>query len=255
MSVQWFELETPEAAAEAAAHCILARLGDALSGQPHAALALSGGRAPAALFRRLAASPFLWDRVHFFWVDERSVPPGHPDSNYRLARETLLDPLRAPPSHVHRIHGELRPDEAARRYAGEIREFFGLDEGQLPAFDVMHLGLGPDAHTASLFPGEPRIADRSGIAAAVYVETRNTWRVTLLPGVILAARHVVLLTPGAEKAAAVAAVLNEPYDPLRWPAQVVTHHGRHVVWFLDRAAAAAVAQPPVALVQKPAAGL
>jgi 6-phosphogluconolactonase len=239
MSVQWYELDNLEAAAEAAAHFILGRLTDALSGQPHATLALSGGTAPRTLFAQLAATryQFRWDRVHWFWVDERGVPPTHPESNYRLAREHLLDPLHVAPSHVHRIHGEFRPDDAARRYVAEIRNFFSLEEAQLPRFDVVHLGLGPDAHTASLFPGEPLLEDRSGIAAAVYVERLNSWRVTLLPGPLLSAHHIVFLTAGEEKADAVQAVLTGPYNPQRWPAQLITHHGRHVVCFLDHAAA------------------
>lgn len=239
MSVQWYELENLDAAAAAAAHFILGRLGDALSGQPSATLALSGGSVPRALFAHLAATRyhFHWNRIHVFWVDERCVPPHHNDSNYRLAQETLVDPLHLSPSQVHRIHGELRPDAAARRYIEDLQDFFRLEEGQLPSFDVVHLGLGPDAHTASLFPGEPWIDNRTGIAAAVYVEKLNSWRVTLLPGALLAARHTVFLTAGEEKADAVQAVLTGPYDPQRWPAQVMTHHGRHVVWFLDHAAA------------------
>lgn len=244
MSVQWYESDNLESAAEAAAHFILGRLTDVLSGQPHATLALSGGTVPPPLFARLADTryQFRWDRVHWFWVDERAVAPTHPDSNYRLAREQLLDPLHVAPSHVHRIHGELRPDQAARRYAEEIRSFFGLEEGQLPRFDVVHLGLGADGHTASLFPSEALLDDRSGIAAAVYVEKLNSWRVTLLPGPLLTAHHIVFLTAGENKAEAVQAVLTGPYNPQRWPAQLITHHGRHVVCFLDHAAARREAQ-------------
>jgi len=244
MSVQWYEQDNLETAAEAASHFILGRIADALSGQPSATLALSGGAVPRALFAQLAATRyhFHWDRVHLFWADERCVPPDHADSNYRLARETLLDPLHLPASQIHRIRGELRPDAAAQRYREDLQDFFRLEEGRLPSFDVVHLGLGPDAHTASLFPGEPLLDDRSGIAAAVYVEKLNSWRVTLLPGVLLAARHTVFLTAGEEKAEAVQAVLAGPYNPQRWPAQVITHHGRHVVWFLDHAAARREAQ-------------
>src|SRR2546426_502862 len=150
-----------------------------------------------------------------------------------MAQETLLGPVRAAERQVHRIKGELRPEAAAQRYAADIRAFFGLEEGEQPSFDVLHLGLGPDGHTASLFPGESLIEDRSGIAAAVYVEKMNTWRVTLLPGALLAAQNTVFFTTGGEKADAVRAVLTEEYNPQRWPAQVITHHGRKVVWFLD----------------------
>ncbi len=237
MSVQWHELPHAEAAAEAACRFLIGRLEDALAGQPQATLALSGGSAPRLLFSQMAAARFRWEGVHFFWVDERSVPPAHADSNYRLAQETFLGPARIPERQVHRIRGELRPELAAQRYARDLREFFSLEEDAQPSFDVLHLGLGPDGHTASLFPGEPLVEDRSGIAAAVYVEKLNTWRVTLLPGALLAARHTLFFTPGAEKADAVRAVLTGPYEPRRWPAQVITHHGRRVVWFLDHAAA------------------
>lgn len=237
MSVQWHEAPDAAAAAEAAAHHVLGKLEDALAGQDVATMALSGGSSPKELFRVLAAARFRWDRVHIFWVDERSVPPDHADSNFRMAQEFLLGPARIAKNHIHRIHGELRPEVAAQRYEQEIRDFFKLEPDTLPDFDVVQLGLGPDAHTASLFPGEPLIEDRAGIAAAVYVEKFNTWRVTLLPGVLLAARHTFFLSTGAEKADAVRAVLNEPYSPQRWPAQILTHHGRNVAWFIDHAAA------------------
>jgi 6-phosphogluconolactonase len=237
MSVEWHELGDPEAAAEAACHFVLARLQDALSGREYATLALSGGSGPKRLFERLAGAPFPWNRVHFFWVDERCVPPTHPDSNFRLAQELLLGPARIAKSQIHRIHGELRPELAARRYTDDIRAFFGLEGEDKPEFDLVHLGLGPDGHTASLFPGEPLIEDRSGIAAAVFVEKLHSWRVTLLPGVLLAARHIFFFITGAEKADALHAVLSEEYDPLRWPAQLITHHARNVACFADRAAA------------------
>ncbi len=238
MSVQWHELADPEAVAEASAHYALGRLQDALAGREFATVALSGGSGPKGLFRRLADARFPWDRVHVFWVDERAVPPTHEQSNFKLANELLLQPAHVPKTHIHRIQAELRPELAAQRYVDEIREFFAPEDDALPQFDLVHLGLGPDAHTASLFPGEPLIDDRTGIAAAVYVEKMNSWRITLLPGVLLAAHHTLVLAMGAEKSGAVRAVLNEPYNPRQWPAQVVTHHGRNVVWFLDHAAAA-----------------
>lgn len=146
-------------------------------------------------------------------------------------------PARIPRHNIHRICGELRPEVAARRYADEIREFFGLDAGELPHFDVVQRGMGADGHTASLFPGEPLIEDREGIAAAVFVEKLKQWRITMLPGVLLAARHTLMLVTGADKAPAVRAVFQEPYDPTRYPAQMASHHGRRVTWFLDDAAA------------------
>ena len=131
----------------------------------------------------------------------------------------------------------LMPDRAAALYVDDIRQFFQIENGELPHFDVVQLGMGPDAHTASLFPGEPLIDDRETIVGAVYVEKLSQWRITLLPGVLLAAWHTVFLVAGEEKAQAVRAVFNEEYDAKKYPAQLVSHHGRRVAWFLDEAAA------------------
>src|SRR5204863_2448188 len=110
-------------------------------------------------FQEFVAKGFKWDRVHLFWVDERGVPPNDDQSNYGHAERDLIQPARIPQRQVHRIYGELQPAHAAERYVEEIREFFALEEGELPHFDIIHLGMGPDVHTASLFPGEPQIDD------------------------------------------------------------------------------------------------
>ena len=237
MSVRWHTYPDPRAAAQACAHHITGILEEVLSGQDHAALALSGGSTPKLMFEELVASKFQWDRVHLFWVDERAVPPADPLSNYGHAEHDLIQPAHIPQRQVHRIYGELLPSHAAQRYVEEIREFFALDEGQLPHFDIVHLGMGPDAHTASLFPGEPLIDDRDAIAAPVYVEKMKQWRVTLLLGVLMAAKHTVFLVAGDDKSDAVRAVFHEEYDPKKYPAQMASHHGRRVAWFLDQAAA------------------
>jgi len=237
MGVRWFPYPDARSAAEACAHHVLARLEEALAGRPYATLAVSGDPTSRVMFEALAASRFDWNKVHFFWVDERAVPPTDPNSNYKLAEECLLMPARVPPRNIHRVEGELMPDVAARRYASEIREFFGLEPGEMPHFDLVHRGIGADAHSGSLFPGEPLIEDREGIAAAVYVERLAQWRITLLPGVLLAARHTVLLALGADRAEAVRAIFHEPYDPQQYPSQMASHHGRGVAWFLDQAAA------------------
>jgi 6-phosphogluconolactonase len=237
MSVRRFTSPDAAGAAEACAHHVISVLDETLSGQDVATLAVSGGTSPRLLFDKLAATRFPWERVHLFFVDERCVPPSDPANNYRLAEEHLVRPARMPQRNVHRICGELQPKVAAARYAGEIRDFFGLDEGEMPHFDMIHRGMGADAHMASLFPGEPLIDDREGIAAAVFVRHLNAWRVTLLPGVLLAAKHNVFLVTGADKAEAVRAVFHEEYDPKKYPAQMASHHGRGVSWFLDEAAA------------------
>jgi 6-phosphogluconolactonase len=238
MSVHWHSYTTPQEAAESCATHIVTRLDDALSGEGNATLAISGGSSPRAMFEHLAKASLDWSRIHLFWVDERCVPPNSPQSNYRVAEEALIQPVHLPHRNVHRVPAELRPEAAARRYAEDIAEYFGLAEGEMPHFDVIHRGVGADAHTASLFPGEPLIDDRDGIAAAVYVEKLAQYRITLLPSALLEARHTVFLVTGGEKAGAVRAVFHEPYNPKQYPAQMVSHHGRNVVWFLDSAAAA-----------------
>jgi 6-phosphogluconolactonase len=209
-----------------------------LSGQELVTLAISGGSTPKLLFQKLAVAKFRWDHVHLFWVDERSVPTTDEASNYRLADENLIKPAHIPHRQVHRICGELAPQTAAKRYVEEIQEFFGLADGEMPRFDIVHRGMGPDAHTASLFPGDALIDNREDIAAAVYSAPRKQWRVTLLPGALLAAKHTVFVVAGADKAEAVRAVFQEEYDPKKYPAQIASHHGRGVTWFLDAAAAA-----------------
>lgn len=237
MSVRWYTYPDPAAAAEACAHHVMGLLEEALSGQEVATFAISGGATPKILFERLAESPFHWDRVHLFWVDERCVPPTDSASNYKLADDYLIRPAHISHRQVHRICGEMAPKAAAARYADEIREFFGLEDGQMPHFDVIHRGMGPDAHSASLFPGDPLIDDREGIVGSTFAEKFNQWRVTLLPGALLAAKHTVFLVAGADKEEAVRAVFEEEYDPKKYPAQIASHHGRGVTWFLDEAAA------------------
>ena len=227
-----------DSAASACASFVLDVLRVALDNEARATFAISGGSSPRLLFSRLAASGFDWSRVHLFWVDERCVPPEDNQSNYKLANETLITPAKINDANVHRIQGELDPDEGARRYVKEITEFFGSSEP--PEFSLIHRGMGPDAHTASLFPGEPLIDNRTGIAAAVWVEKMKSHRVTLLPGVLLKARRTVLQVAGTDKAEALYNVLRGPEDVKQYPCQLGTRgsSGRSAIWFLDKAAAA-----------------
>jgi 6-phosphogluconolactonase len=242
MTVQSFVYESAEAASEACARKVLELLGRALSTQPRATIAVSGGTTPKRMFADMAKSGFDWTNVHLFWVDERSVPPTDSQSNYKLAREHFIDAAHFPAGNVHRIQGEIAPAEAANLYAADIRSFFQLPATgtPMPHFDVIHRGLGPDAHTASLFPGEPLIDDRKNLAAAVYVEKFHQWRVTLLPGVLEAARHTLTLAAGADKTEPLRSVLHAPYDPKKYPAQIATYDSAGAIWFLDKAAAGTV---------------
>lgn len=228
--------ESAEETAQACGTYILQELEEALKVRPRAAIAISGGKSPAALFSFLAKADIDWSRIHFFWVDERCVPPHDDQSNFKLANELLLTPANVPESNIHRIHGELTPEEAAIHYIEEVQRFFELKEHELPVFDLIHRGIGPDAHTASLFPGEPLIGNRTGIAAAVWVEKLKSHRVTLLPGVLEAARRTVIEAIGDDKAEAVENVLNGPEDPFRFPCQIAARDSASTAWFLDKAA-------------------
>jgi len=237
MTVQSFVYESAQAASQACAGKIIELLGHALLSQPRASLAVSGGTTPKLMFAELAKANFDWSNVHLFWVDERLVPPTDSQSNYKLAKDNFLDTARFPSANVHRVHGELPPQEAGKLYDEDIRAFFHLASGAVPQFDIIHRGMGPDAHTASLFPGEPLIDDHRNLVAAVYVEKFRQWRVTLLPAVLESARNTLMLAAGDDKAEPLQAILGEPYDPKKYPAQITTYNGEGVMWFLDKAAA------------------
>ncbi len=230
-------LRTAEAAADECSAYILNLLEQALASQERATIAISGGSSPKLLFSVMAKTPFDWSKVHFFWVDERCVPPTDSRSNFKLADDALLTPAKIPQQNIHRVDGELPPEEGAQRYVTDIETFFNWKKGELPVFDVLHRDMGPDGHTASLFPGEPLISDRTGIAAHVWVEKMKMDRVTLLPGVLLAAKHTVLQVSGAEKAEALRHVLTGPEDLSSYPCQIGSR-GEKATWFLDEAAAA-----------------
>jgi len=230
-------LGSPEAAADECAAYILDTLARVLQSQAHAAFAISGGSSPKLLFSRMAKAAFDWSNIHFFWVDERCVPPADSRSNFKLADDALLMPARVPLQNIHRVYGELPPEEGAARYVADIKAFFELKDGELPVFDVLHRGMGPDAHTASLFPGEPLIGNLTAIAAHVWVEKFKMDRVTLLPGVLLGAKRTVLQVSGAEKAEAARQVLTGPEDVMNYPCQLGSR-GEKATWFLDESAAA-----------------
>lgn len=225
--------ETPLAAAEACGARTLELLGAARSARGQASLAVSGGSTPRVMFEWMAAQSFDWSAVEIFWVDERCVPPEDAQSNYRMTRESLLDRIQIDPARIHRIKGELPPAQAAAIYCEDIRSTLHLASGELPVFDVIQRGMGPDGHTASLFPGGPLIGDRTHIALDVWVEKMKQHRVTLLPGVLEKGRTTLCLATGAEKKQALQAVLGGPEDLNNFPAQI----GRAVdIWYVDSAA-------------------
>lgn len=233
--------DTAEAAAAACGDRILELLGRARKDRGEASIAFSGGTTPRLMFQTMAKRSFDWRGIRIFQVDERCVPPDNELSNFRMIRESLLDATGIKTDdeegQVHRIRGELIPAEAARLYVDDIRRSFQLNLAELPVFDVIARGMGPDGHTASLFPGEPLIGDRGGIAAAVFVETQKSapHRITLLRGVLERARHTLCLAAGEDKAEAISRVLRGPFDPNRTPAQIASPD---TVWYTDKSAGA-----------------
>jgi 6-phosphogluconolactonase len=222
-----------------------------------ARLCLTGGDTPREMYRLLASGHddilrrVDWTRVEVFWGDERHVPPDDRASNFGAADRLLLHATRVPPEHVHRIRGELTDaHDAAREYDEVVRRY---ERRPAPTFDVMLLGVGSDAHIASLFPRSPLLVElaRNGVpgssvttghtngsrAAAVWASDLHTSRITLTPAAILDSRVIVVLTSGTEKADAVHAALREKEDVGRWPAQLLRATDTKVEWWMDRAAA------------------
>jgi len=200
-------------------------------------VALAGGSTPRAMNALLAAAPrrerVNWTAIRFFFGDERCVPPDHPDSNYRMTRETLFDPLGIDASHVHRVAGEDEPQTAASAYDALLQR----EMGTLPVFDIVYLGMGPDGHTASLFPGTLAHLDLTRCCVANFVPKFNTYRITVTPRVINAARHVTITAGGAEKADSLAAVLEGPRLPDIYPVQLVAPTNGELHWYVDADAA------------------
>jgi len=190
------------------------------------------------MYTRLAGAQVGWEHVHFFWGDERCVPPGHAESNYRMADEALLSHIPIPTGNIHRVHGELSAKEAAQDYEDELRLFFG---SETPHFNLILLGLGRDGHTASLFPGTPTVREKAHWVAAVSHNIPPpplVDRVTLTLPVLNAATQMLFLASGAEKAERLAQVLHGSFQPDLLPAQAVKPANGTVRWLVDQAAAA-----------------
>jgi len=206
-------------------------------------IALSGGSTPKGLHTLMANEPIIrdrmpWQQLHFFWGDERHLPPDDPQSNYRMAYDTLLSLAPVPSENIHRVCGE-EPDAAlaAEKYEQELQAFFDLEAGQLPRFDCILLGMGPDGHTASLFPGTEALHETTRLVVANWVEKFKSHRITLTVPVLNHADLVIFLVSGAEKAEALKAVLQGDYRPDRFPAQLIRPDPGKLLWIVDRAAA------------------
>jgi 6-phosphogluconolactonase len=197
-------------------------------------MALSGGSTPGGVFSLLASSPYRdrvdWCRLHLFWGDERMVPPEHQGSNFRMVQETLLDHIKIPDENVHRIRGEIAPEEAAAEYAELLHTHFKAD---LPCFDLILLGLGEDGHTASLFPETDAVEEYEKHAVAVFVPKLSAWRVTLTLPVFNAARKVLFLVSGKSKSEIVQRIMSNKQPDKELPATMVNPQNGEIHWMLD----------------------
>jgi 6-phosphogluconolactonase len=212
---------------------------EAVSQRGRFVVALSGGSTPKYLFPLLAdPSRFKipWEHTYIFWGDERHVPPDNPESNFKLANDTLLSKVPAPPGNVFRVHAEEDAGIAAQKYEEDIRKIFSLARGQFPRFDLIMLGMGPDGHTASLFPGSAALKETERLVVANWVEKFKSYRITFTYPVLNHAACVMFIVTGAEKAPAVKQVLTGSGDGP--PAKLVRPPDGDLIWLLDRAAAA-----------------
>jgi 6-phosphogluconolactonase len=235
------KLTTPQEVFEAAAEEVVRAAKQAVTERGRFTIALSGGSTPKNLYTLLATNArtsLPWDRTYFFWSDERHVPPDDPDSNYRMAEEAMLSKIPVAASNVFRVPTE-NPDAAAAAEAYEqtLRKFFAVEAGQFPRFDLILLGMGPDGHTASLFPETAALREKSRLVVANWVEKLKTSRITFTLPLLNAARCVAFLVSGTDKASVLHEVLEGDAPAEQFPAKLVRPSDGKLIWFLDRAAA------------------
>ena len=221
----------------AAAEMFADMANQAIASRGRFSIALSGGNTPRRLYEILANTPIRerihWESVHVFWGDERCVPADDPRSNTRMARKILLDQVPVPANQIHPIQGDLSPALAATQYETELRDFFG---DQPPVLDLVLLGLGANAHTASLFPHTSVLDEKKHWVKEVYVAEQSMYRVTLTAPLINQASEVIFLVSGADKATALQSVLEGAYHPHELPAQLIRPNDAHPIWLVDKVA-------------------
>jgi len=234
-------LTTPQDLFQAAAEEVIRAAVNAVGQRGRFSIALSGGSTPKNLYTLIAANASAslpWDQMFFFWGDERHVSPDDPESNYRMAKESLLSKAPIPAANVFRVPAE-NPDvsAAAEAYEQTIRKFFALKPGEFPRFDLILLGMGPDGHTASLFPETEGLREKSRLVVANWVEKLKTSRITFTLPVINAARCVAFLVSGIDKAPALHEVFEGNAPGEKYPSKLVVPSEGKLIWFVDRAAA------------------
>jgi len=234
-------LTTPQDLFQAAAEEVIRAATDAVAQRGRFSIALSGGSTPKNLYTLIAANASAslpWDQMFFFWGDERHVSPDDPESNYRMTKESLLSKAPIPAANIFRVPAE-NPDVSAapEAYEQTIRKFFALKPGEFPRFDLILLGMGPDGHTASLFPETEGLREKSRLVVANWVEKLKTSRITFTLPVINAARCVAFLVSGIDKAPALHEVFEGNAPGEKYPSKMVRPSDGKLIWFVDRAAA------------------
>ncbi|MEP6795433.1 MAG: 6-phosphogluconolactonase [Saprospiraceae bacterium] len=223
---------------EAAADYIVSVGQEAININGRFVISLSGGHTPEKLFTLLSTPAFRkkldWKKTFFFWGDERCVPLDDERNNAHQAKLIWLDHMPVPPAHIHRIPVNLPPQDAAIAYQHDIEVFFGSHPKR---FDLMLLGLGENGHTASLFPGTPVVHDKDEAVREVYVEEEKLFRVTMTAPLINEARHILFLVTGKNKAIVLEKILNTPFQPDLYPAQLIKSVEGELRWYVDTAAA------------------
>jgi 6-phosphogluconolactonase len=251
---------TAEEMALGSAQMFAAKVESAVARRGVARVAISGGSTPQATFKLLAdpEQPFLttipWDKLHLYWVDERCVAPENPESNYGVCKELLLSKVPIPAANVYRMEGELDPEQAASRYESVLRNSMKLEGAESPAFDLVSLGMGPDGHTASLFPNTEGLNELGRLVIANHVPQKDVWRISLTWPVINQATEVVFEVEGPSKTDILAEVLTGPRDPERLPAQLIRPSNGRLLFLLDAAAAAKLPEASVLSEGEPRVG-
>jgi 6-phosphogluconolactonase len=234
-------LTTPQDLFQAAAEEVVRTAADAVAHRGRFAIALSGGSTPKNLYTLIAANAntsLPWERIFFFWGDERHVPPEDAESNYRMAKETLLSKVAIPAGNIFRIPAEYADATvAAAAYERTLQKFFALAPGEFPRLDLILLGMGPDGHTASLFPETAALGEKSRLVVSNWVEKLKASRITVTLPVLNSARCVAFLVSGSDKAAALREVLEGNGPAEKYPSKLVRPTDGKVIWFVDRAAA------------------
>ncbi|HWZ35082.1 MAG TPA: 6-phosphogluconolactonase [Mucilaginibacter sp.] len=230
---------TPDEVIDGMAQYFVETANAAIEARGKFSVALSGGSSPKKLYELLASTTYAdsidWNKVYFFFGDERNVPQNDPESNYLMAKNALFLPLYIEPGNIFAVDTTLAPNEAAQKYAGQIAEFFDEDE---MSFDLVLLGLGDDTHTASLFPHTEALHDVTPSVKANFLPAKNIWRITMNAPLINDAKNIAFLVYGESKAPAVHNAIEANEDIENYPAQLIDSVSGEVQWFIDEAAAA-----------------